>query len=391
MRAVGALAVVATHVAFWSGAYTQSDWGPLLARLDVGVALFFVLSGFLLSRPHLDRRARGLAPPPPGRYLWKRVLRIYPLYVVAASAALVLLPENAGASARDWISTLTLADLYLEESFPAGLTQMWSLATEVAFYLCLPALMLLALGRDRSGGVPVRRLVVFLVGMCVVNVVWLLDLAARVDVEAQVLQWLPSYLTWFAAGVALAAVDVLGSHRRDLALPAAVAELGRYAGTCWIAAGTLLVIASTPIAGPTLLLPPTEGEALTRNLLYAAASALMILPAIHVETTRTRLARWLAVRPLRHLGHISYGIFCVHMLLLELIAEWGDFGLFEGRGPLLFVLVTLASVLVAEVLYRAVELPFMRLRDLRPPWRRRPSQREESPTASMRTEQSTRS
>ena len=63
LRAVGALAVLTTHAAFWSGDYTQHGvWGTLLARLDVGVAIFFVLSGFLLvaalPRPGRGRPAR---------------------------------------------------------------------------------------------------------------------------------------------------------------------------------------------------------------------------------------------------------------------------------------------------------------------------------------------
>ena len=57
MRAVGALCVLTTHAAFWAGDYTRhGTWGTVLARLDVGVAIFFVLSGFLLSRPWLPAR-----------------------------------------------------------------------------------------------------------------------------------------------------------------------------------------------------------------------------------------------------------------------------------------------------------------------------------------------
>ena len=52
LRAVGAIAVLTTHVAFWGGEYTRwGAFGTVLARLDVGVAIFFVLSGFLLSYP----------------------------------------------------------------------------------------------------------------------------------------------------------------------------------------------------------------------------------------------------------------------------------------------------------------------------------------------------
>ncbi|MCW2712328.1 MAG: acyltransferase 3, partial [Marmoricola sp.] len=56
LRAVGALAVVTTHVTFQSGDYVRHGIvGALLSRLDVGVAIFFVLSGFLLSRPYFAR------------------------------------------------------------------------------------------------------------------------------------------------------------------------------------------------------------------------------------------------------------------------------------------------------------------------------------------------
>jgi peptidoglycan/LPS O-acetylase OafA/YrhL len=70
MRAIASIAVLATHAAFWGGAYSQAVWGTALARLDVGVAIFFVLSGFLLSRPWFDRHRRGL-PPPSASQWWR--------------------------------------------------------------------------------------------------------------------------------------------------------------------------------------------------------------------------------------------------------------------------------------------------------------------------------
>ena len=90
LRAVGALAVLTTHAGFWAGDYTRLGVrGTLLARLDVGVAIFFVLSGFLLSRPYLARAATGQGAPATGRYLWKRFLRIAPVYVLTVVVALV--------------------------------------------------------------------------------------------------------------------------------------------------------------------------------------------------------------------------------------------------------------------------------------------------------------
>ena len=55
MRAVAALLVVGTHAAFATGKLTHGYLGAIYARLEIGVAIFFVLSGFLLF-------ARGRSP-----------------------------------------------------------------------------------------------------------------------------------------------------------------------------------------------------------------------------------------------------------------------------------------------------------------------------------------
>jgi peptidoglycan/LPS O-acetylase OafA/YrhL len=362
LRAIGAIFVLTTHVAFWSGAYTQSRWGTALARLDFGVALFFVLSGFLLARPFLDRRETGRAAPGVAQFYWKRVLRIFPVYLVVATTALLVLPGNDGHSPSEWVETLTLTDLYLAPALPAGLTQMWSLSTEVAFYAVLPGLMWLALGRARTEGLPTRRLAGVLLGMLVISVTWIVDLSARVDIDAQVLLWLPSYLSWFALGIALAAVHVLGSRRPGHSAAAVLERLGRSPGACWTCAAAVFVIACTPVAGPALLVPATVGEVLTKNLLYAVCAGLMVLPAVYAEPGRP-FGRVMSLPALRHIGHISYGIFCVHLMLLELIVDWGDFALFRGNGLALFALTLGSSLLVSEALYRGVESPVSRLRD----------------------------
>lgn len=367
LRAVAAVAVLATHAAFWAGAYAHPVYGTALSRLDVGVAVFFVLSGFLLSRPWIARHRAGLPPPSTTHYLWKRALRLVPVYVVTVVAAMTLLPGNRGAGVGQWVTTLLLANIYVDDHLPDGLTQMWSLSTEVAFYLVLPVLMWLGLSgaRGRRGD----RLGLLALAMAATSVVWLMDLSVRWDGGGTMIRlWLPSYLVWFAVGILLASYDVRSREDRGAStgrVTAVVQELGRSPGLCWLAAGALFVIAATPLAGPPDLTPTTLGAALTKNVLYAGIAGFVILPGIFAPADG-RFVRALSSRVPRHVGHLSYGIFCVHLLLLELIADWRDIPLFEGRGIELFVLTLGASLLVSEVLHRVVERPALRLRDVWP-------------------------
>ncbi len=108
VRAVGALAVVATHVGFDTGEIGVGAHGAVLSRLDFGVALFFVISGFLLSRPFFLAREAGGPRPGYGHYLWKRALRVLPLYWATVVLALLVLPGNVDAGPGTWVRNLTL-------------------------------------------------------------------------------------------------------------------------------------------------------------------------------------------------------------------------------------------------------------------------------------------
>lgn len=365
LRAVGALAVLTTHVGFYAGTYTDhGTWGSFLARLDVGVALFFVLSGFLLSRPYLARAARGLPRPATGRYLWKRGLRILPVYVVAVVLALVLLDENADLGARDWLVTLGLLNTFVDPLPPAGLSQMWSLAVEVTFYLVLPLLMLAATGRSLLRP---RQVVLVLMAITAVSVWWHLDGAGRAEgvSDGPALQWLPAYLSWFAVGIGLALAHVVQQARPSSRAAERLLSLGRQPGVCWTLIAALMLVATTPLAGPTLLAPATPAESLTKNLLYAAVGGFAVLAGLAADPG-SRFAQVLGSVPVRHLGLTSYSLFCLHLLLLDLIAPAMGWPLFGGHGLELWLLTVAASLLASEAAYRLVERPSMRLKDRSP-------------------------
>src|SRR3954469_5255373 len=86
VRAVAATLVVATHAAYTTGKYTHGYIGLLYSRMEIGVPMFFVLSGFLLFRPWVQAAVNGRPAPSVRRYAWHRFRRIMPPYVVTVLA-----------------------------------------------------------------------------------------------------------------------------------------------------------------------------------------------------------------------------------------------------------------------------------------------------------------
>lgn len=365
VRAIGALMVLATHVAFWSGSYDFDLWGTFLSRLDAGVALFFVLSGFLLARPFILRRRVGLPAPDVRTYLRKRALRVLPVYWIVAVPALLFLSQNADAGVAGWLRALTLSDIYLADEVAAGITQTWSLATEAAFYLVLPALMVVW-NRATAGRRSDRAVVALVLTSLALSVTWVLQ-APRLLGDAASLhhQWLPTFLIWFAVGIALSHVHVHHvEHPVDdgrATLLAWVPRLGSQPGACLVIAGAVLLAVSTPIVGPPVLLPATDLQIAAKTTLYAVLGGLVVLAALYAPAGGA-VARVLTHPVLRHLGRISYGVFCVHVLVLHLVTWAFGWEQFSG-GFVRYLVVTLViSLALAEVLYRLVEAPLSRLR-----------------------------
>jgi peptidoglycan/LPS O-acetylase OafA/YrhL len=350
IRAIAALAVVGTHAAFWTGHYRDTTAGLLLARLDFGVALFFVLSGFLLFQPWV--RAGDTDTPSTRRFLWHRALRILPAYWVVVIAVYLLVPSGPGSGAPALLRNLTLTQVYGNGWLHADLTQMWSLATEVMFYLLLPVLAwaMLRLARGRPP---------WLLACCgvlaAVTVVWYAVTRSAVVLDASAVYWLPAYLDWFAAGMALSVLVVWWESGRDRA-PAVLRAIAAAPGCCWVLAACLIAIAATPIAGG-----PTLGQSLTKNLLYLGAAVAIVAPCV-LRTELTTTTRWIGGPVMRRVGLISYELFLVHLVVLDGVMRLMDYPVFTGSLLTVFVLTAALSLPLAWLLYRLVERPARRLR-----------------------------
>ncbi len=357
LRAIASTAVVATHAAYWTANYTPDATGRVLARLDVGVALFFALSGFLLSRPFLAAAARGTPAPRAAAYLWRRALRILPVYWVAVVAALLFLPGNQGTGLAGWLRHLVLGQIYVRDALAEGLTHTWSLCTEAAFYLLLPAVVGGLLRVSGRGAWRPARVLAGLAVLAALGLGWLAWGWTDPSVIAPIDVWLPSFAAWFGAGTAMAVLSVSAPGWRPVRW---AHELGAGLWTCWAAAAALFWIACSPLGGPLDLTPPDAVEAVTKSVLYTGVATLVLWPLVFGPQTAGTTRRLLAAAPARFLGDVSYGLFLFHMPLLVALYAVLDRAPFTGTFLWVFLATWCAGVLAATAAYRLLERPLMR-------------------------------
>ncbi|WP_280195077.1 acyltransferase family protein [Nocardia farcinica] len=348
MRGLAALGVVLTHVAFQTGAGGTPVLGRIWGRFDMAVAVFFALSGFLLWRPHAAA-ARGLGrAPSTGYYLRHRAARILPAYWVVVCAVLLLLPNAADtAGARVWLSNLALLQVFVPLTLTDGLTQMWSLSVEVAFYLVLP---LLAVALVRLRGPAARWRVPAVLALGVLSLGWnFLPIPTPDAIHAD--NWLPGYLPWFAGGMLLAELadqSPAGSRVR---------RWGGSRALMWPLALVAFLLAATDLAGPAGLTRAEPWQYAVKMGLGAVIGGCLIAPLVLGD----RPHRWLESPPAATIGRWSYGIFLWHLAVLSIV--FPVFGILPFAGDFVWVLVlTVALTLpVAAASYALVEEPARQL------------------------------
>nr|WP_238423144.1 acyltransferase [Gordonia sp. 'Campus'] len=357
MRAIAAIGVLTTHVAFQTRAVEIGVLGPVLGRLDLAVALFFALSGFLLWRPWVDAAHNGSGHPSVSRYLRHRVVRIWPAYLVVVVLVILLLPEAQGAGLEVWLANLTLTQVFIPLTLTAGLTQMWSLSVEIAFYALLPVLGFALL---RLRGTRVTSRIPALAALAVVSLGWAwvgTSLPVAEGVETK--NWVFGHLPWFIAGLVLAEIagvlDRGGATGRE--------PRGRWmALTIRVSANRPLMLAvlvgayglaCTRLAGPTGLGEVTEIEFATKMVLGALCGYALLAPLV----CNPGPFRFLTSRVMLALGRWSYGIFIWHVAVLAVVFPLFGIVPFNGNTVLVWTITLGLSVGIAAAGYAFIEEP----------------------------------
>ncbi|WP_268960914.1 acyltransferase family protein [Rhodococcus spongiicola] len=357
LRAIAALMVIFAHAGFWTGRYTPDLAGAAFSRLEVGVTMFMVLSGFLLARPWLKAAAGQGELPSTRIYAWRRVRRILPAYwiTIIATYAIFLFREDPGETGKGWsgfLRNMTFTQIYGAGHMHTGLTQMWSLAVEVAFYLLLPVIgWFLVVVVCRRRWHPVRLAVALLV-LVAITPLWTL-ITHNTDIDFTARLWLPGFIAWFAGGMLLA----LASVTLKRCNPYGMGLLAIY----------FLLLVCTPLAGEATIVPMDATEAVTKSMLYLLFATALIAPLV-IGDRPGPLGRLSSSAPMVWLGEISYEIFLVHLVVLEFVVDMLGYQTFQGSTVGVFVVTVAFSVPIAWALHRTL----LRFIDSGPRQERRP-------------------
>ena len=338
IRAVAILLVIAYH----------ANVGQLPGGF-VGVDVFFVVSGFLITglivreintTGRVDlvafyaRRARRLLP---------AALLVIAATMIASKVALPPLRLDAvaadGAAAALYVSNLRFAaqatDYLQADLAPSPLLHYWSLAVEEQFYLFWPALLAIVtmVTRHRAA----VAIAVALVGLASFGTsLWL------TAVNAPLAFFLLPTRAWELAVGGLIAVGVA----RIRPSPMVAGVLG-IVGIASVVASGVLLTADMPFPGLAATLP-------------VAGSALLLLAGL--GTSRSAVSLMLATRPMRWVGRISYSLYLWHwpMLVIPAAAVGRELGgpAVVGLVALTFVLAALSQRYVEDPIRSSRVLPF---------------------------------
>jgi len=288
-----------------------------------GVDLFFVLSGYLITRILLGSMHQ---PNYFGNFYLRRTFRIFPVYYAVLVLASLALP--AAAAMAPWCA-FYLGNVHRAiygDGLP--LTPLWSLAVEEQFYLLWPLVLFRCPERLRW------RLVLILLAAAplfrVLTTAWWGRYAPQ--------SLLPCRADVLAAGAALAILE----RERGL-------EIFRQWRRPLMALATFSGLAFAFVAADVAHDSDWYWAAVLEfDMLFYASVVALVLGAL-----QTRPVRLLALPPVAYLGQISYGLYLVHVPMLLLVGE-------VLHGVASVVVAAAATLLLAVLSWHLLERPIMR-------------------------------
>jgi peptidoglycan/LPS O-acetylase OafA/YrhL len=332
----------------------------------IGVDLFFVLSGFLITGVLLHDRDRA-APMTAklGRFYWRRTLRIMPLYYVACAILFFVVPALPYFRAQPeiavlhqsapwyWLYGVNILDVVHGGAWtPFNTGHFWSLAVEEQFYLVWP-LVVLATSR--------KTLVRIVAGLIV----------AGPFIRLACVAFLGGAGPNAAYTLSLARVDVLGvgallavTYRGDHGWWARVQTLAPWCGGAALATFVLIALTRGVDASHDPVMQTIGYSAVALGMGSLLASLL------RVDRPALRLGRFFSAQPLRTLGKYSYCLYIVHYPLMAVMdLAWMHVHIAPVLGSQLpswtayGAVLAASSFAIAWVSWRVLESPMLAMKD----------------------------
>ena len=355
LRAIAFLLVFAFHTD-----YLQFGW--------VGVSLFFVLSGFLITGILLDMKKTLATKDYFFKFYGRRFLRIFPLYYFY----LILMTALA-----IWLFSISYRPLYMQIfldqvwyaifyvydfffgtiafNYSFFLDHFWSLSVEEQFYIFWPLLILLV--PEKS----LKKLFLGFIGLGLIfRIVFLFVYSAGVfrflgATAPLAIFPLPfSHMDAFAFGAYISRFAIPKAKEQFLPLLVALPIIGF--GSQYVATGEIGTISSL---GYPLLLPKAYQFIWGYTLLN-----YFFTITIYSVVKHGLFNRFLEWRPLRYLGKISYGLYVYHFPVMWFAIRVRDFGVVDPFAkPVIALISFIATLLVASLSYKYLEKPLLNLKD----------------------------
>ena len=349
VRALAVIVVVLFHFG-----YAPFGW--------IGVQIFFVLSGYLITNILLHDKVLPLGAYMKRFYL-RRTLRIFPLYyafILVLLAVYLLRGRPAGLS-DDWLCLFTYTKnfgrLFRPEDGSGWSQHFWSLSVEEQFYLAWPLVVYL-LPRKMFSKLVVALIVVIPLTRFVASR-YLLAHGYPLSYVGTFCYFATfSQLDAFAAGAAVAVFGkALSPHATRIFRVAAGATvilslmnfsslLRHHPDLGWMHLGW-----------PTV--PFWNHQYLWCYTVIDLATASAILCSVQREPVTTLFES----RPMVHIGKISYGIYVFHIPILLFLKDHIDYSHKSAKGAAVFALYVGATLVASELSYRFFESRFLRLKD----------------------------
>lgn len=376
MRASACLIVLFHHLAQRIDLRSELGANPAAQVFNsvggYGVAMFFVLSGFLLARPFWQALDAGAKLPSLRIFALRRAARIVPGFWLALTVTFVLSITVFGFAPDGWLwlryaaGLLLVSDWQWTTLFPVEINgPLWSIGFEVSSYVMLPLgfFALFAVAHGRLSGWPARLLWLAVIAAALLAH-WLFSTQVRVDpfhqgwdfgLQGGARTWMPwfnpfGFFAMFAIGALAAGVQVrLDGFRSWLCDLLALAAM--------LAAG--LIVRGSGLGGG------GEFYGWLRVPYAFPIFQLLIGTALATAPSSLLLGRLLDNSLIAWLARISFGIYVWHYLVLELVRLYWVPELTQGtmRDPTIFLLASVTigtlSMLIAALSWRWLEQPMI--------------------------------